>query len=124
MPPHRRGARRLRRARALHFGLAIALLAGSLSGLSDLQPPTARAATSIAQTYYTPFEAQQYIDVLRGIAGDPGCCTTSVDSTVSITSGADGNTVVYDHFEDGYEADPFNPGPGRTVYVSLGARWE
>jgi uncharacterized repeat protein (TIGR01451 family) len=90
-----------------------------VSGLGDINLRQARAATSIAQTYYTPFEAQQFIDILRGIAGDPGCCTTSVESTVSITSGADANVVVYDHFEDGYEADPFNPSQGSTLTLNL-----
>ncbi|MCB2223439.1 MAG: DUF11 domain-containing protein, partial [Actinobacteria bacterium] len=118
--PHA-GSRRLRRSRAFHAVLAILLLMGVITGLSDLSTRFARASMSIAQTYYTPFEAQQFVDVLRGISGDPGCCSTSVQSTVSVTSGAGGNIVVYDHFEDGYEEDPFDPVQGSTVTLSLDA---
>ena len=112
IPSPHAGSRIVRRTRVFHLGLSIALLLSILTDWATSIAGDAQAATSIAQTYYTPFEAQQFIDVLRGIAGDPVCCDTSVESTVSVTSGADANVVVYDHFEDGYEADPFNPVSG------------
>jgi len=116
--PHA-GSRLLRKTRLLHLGLSIALLFSIVTGLSDFETRDARASTSIAQTYYTPLESQQFIDMLRGISGDPACCDTSVESTVAITSGADGNVVVYDHFEDGYEADPFSPLQASTLTLNL-----
>ncbi|HSG79669.1 MAG TPA: SdrD B-like domain-containing protein [Acidimicrobiia bacterium] len=79
----------------------------------------AEAATSIAQVYYTPFEAQEFIGLLRSSNGNPGCCSGPVVSSVSITSGADANTVYYDHFEDGYEVDPLNPVQASTLTLSL-----
>jgi uncharacterized repeat protein (TIGR01451 family) len=116
-----RVSRRKRALIAVRLGLALTLAVGHFAGITGGSLRTAEGATAIAQTYYTPFEAQQFIDMLRTIAADPTCCDTSVESTISITSGADGNTVVYDHFEDGFEADPFNPVQGSTVTLAMDA---
>jgi hypothetical protein len=102
--------------------VAAALIAAQFVVYTQVvQESPAHAGPAIAQTYYTPFEAQEYIDILRAIAADAACCTTSVLSTISITSGANGNTVYYDHFEDGYEVDPSTPVQASTLTLSLDA---
>ena len=114
-----RRVRRIRITRALVVGLAVAANAVVFGQASN--PGTALAAPAIAQTYYTPYEAQQYIDILRTIADNVACCTTPVVSTISVTSGANGNVVYYDHFEDGYEADPLSPVQASTIVLSMDA---
>ena len=111
--------RRIRIMRAAVVGLLLA--AQVLAFEQATNPGRAEAAPAVAQTYYTPYEAQQYIDILRTIADNPACCTSPVTSTVSVTSGADGNFVYYDHFEDGYEADPLNPVQGSTLTLAMDA---
>ena len=111
--------RRIRIVRACVVGLVLAAQVVVFGQATN--PGAARAAPAVAQTYYTPYEAQQYIGILRTIADDPACCTSPVISTVSITSGANGNTVYYDHFEDGYEADPLNPVQASTLVLSMDA---
>lgn len=112
--------RRVRRIATMRAGVAVAVLLPLLAVFAATRG-TADAAPAVAQTYYTPFEAQQYIGILRTIAADPGCCTSPVLSTISLTSGADGNTVYYDHFEDGYELDPLNPVQASTLVLALDA---
>ncbi len=91
------------------------VIGGVLPGTQDV----AEATPSISQTYFTPFEAQELIDILRSILSAGGSCTGPVHSTISITSGADANTVYYDHFEDGYEVDPINPVQGSTLTMVM-----
>ncbi|MBN2114476.1 MAG: DUF11 domain-containing protein, partial [Acidimicrobiia bacterium] len=113
--------RRLAVPRAVAAVLAVTLLAGQVVGGWVLggAPPRAVAAPSISQIYFTPYEAQEYMGILRAVAGDPACCSGPLRSTISITSGAAGNTVVYDHFEDGYEVDPYNPVQASTLTLSM-----
>ena len=109
-------SRRVTRARWLRAAVAAALLAAQFVVYTQVvNQGAASAGAPIAQTYYTPFEAQEFIEILRSINGDPACCSGSVVSTVSITSGRDSNTIYYDHFEDGYEADPTTPAQASTV---------
>ena len=66
--------RRLAVPRALAAALAATLLAAQLVGgfLLSGRGPAAVASPSISQIYFTPYEAQQYMEILRGIAGEPG----------------------------------------------------
>jgi uncharacterized repeat protein (TIGR01451 family) len=115
-------SRRVTRARWLRAAVAAALLAAQFVVYTQVvNPGAASAGAPIAQTYYTPFEAQEFIDILRSIHGTPTCCSGSVVSTVSITSGRDSNTIYYDHFEDGYETDPTTPAQASTVTINLNA---
>ena len=121
-PTARARARRVTKIRWVRAFVAATLLAAQFVVYTQVvQDSPARAGPAIAQTYYTPFEAQEYIDILRSIADDNGCCSGNVISTISITSGANGNTVYYDHFEDGYEADPSTPSQGSTLTINLDA---
>ncbi len=90
-----------------------------VGGVFPGAPNVAEATPSISQTYFSPFEAQELIDILRSVGGGAGVCTGPVQSTISITSGADGNTIYYDHFEDGYEVDPINPVQGSTLILAM-----
>ena len=116
---------RTRRVRRIHISralLAVVAIAAQVAVFGQAtRPGTAQAAPAIAQTYYTPYEAQQYIGILRTIADDPACCDSPVISTISITSGADGNVVYYDHFEDGYEVDALSPVQASTLVLPMDA---
>ena len=112
-------AARLRRYRVLIALLVVVALVAVVPLLNSRD--RVGASASVSQVYYTPLEAQQLIATLRTISGDPSCCTGPVSSTISMTSGADGNTVYYDHYEDGYEPDPTNPVQGSSLTLSLDA---
>jgi hypothetical protein len=44
---------------------------------------------------------------------------TAMESVVTLTATLDGQTVVYDHWEDGYETDIFSPGQSTTTVYHL-----
>ena len=98
------------------------MVVANVTGALPSGPATpALAAPGVSQVYYTPFEAQDFLDTLREIRSVPSCCSGPIISTISITSSANGNTVVYDHFEDGYEADPSSPVQASTITISMDA---
>lgn len=80
----RERSRRIRRTRWVRaVGAFVSLLAPIVAFSTIRGGGDAAAAPAVAQTYYTPFEAQQFIGILRAIAGDPGCCDSPVISTIS-----------------------------------------
>ena len=86
-PSARSRARRIIRRRIVRAVVAGFLLAAQFVVYTQItSPERAVAGPAIAQTYYTPFEAQQLIGILRSIDGSPTCCSGSVVSNVSITS--------------------------------------
>jgi uncharacterized repeat protein (TIGR01451 family) len=50
---------------------------------------------------------------------DTGLGTAYMASIVDITVTADDQIIIYDHWEDGYEADIFNPGSGSSITGTL-----
>src|SRR5262245_36318195 len=61
---------------------------------------------------------QSFRDVLGpGCLNDPSTSTTIVE-TISLTASSNGTTVFYDHWEDGYDADPIAPAPGSSTEVT------
>jgi uncharacterized repeat protein (TIGR01451 family) len=80
--------------------------------------------------YFVPFDDfatatrpadlyQSFRDVLGpGCLNDPSTSTTIV-STISLTASSNGTTVFYDHWEDGYDADPIAPAAGSSTQRTL-----
>ncbi len=76
------------------------------------------ASSQILQTFYIPIDETHVRDVAFAINPNTGDTTHSV---VSISATANGTTVYYDHWEDGYEADPENPVQASTETFNLDA---
>ncbi len=85
-----------------------------LSGVTVVDPTS--------HQYFVPFDDRDLRDLLD--ASDV-CQPSTVPpedpvgdvivSTVSLTASSDGTTYYYDHWEDGYDADPLNPGPTTEI---------
>ena len=98
-----------RRVRATASLVALALLAPLLSTalvLGDIEPAGA-AIPLINQTLIVPLPEAQLLASFDDLSG--GDADSSVTNVVSIISTQDGAIIEYDHWEDGYEADPVNP---------------
>src|SRR5207245_5027490 len=55
------------------------------------------------QEYVVPGTENQLHDIFRALSVSVG---TKMHSVISITAGADGTVIYYDHWENGYAADP------------------
>ncbi len=69
------------------------------------------------QEYYVLGRESQIRDMFEYINEAESCAdtiTTYFKSVVTITSTQDGQKIIYDHWEDGYELDPFNPQQSST----------
>lgn len=67
-------------------------------------------------TMYVPFEDQQVSDGLESIFGPGGNFDDTV-STIDITAAADDSIIYWDHWEDGYETEIYNPAVGSSTQV-------
>lgn len=103
MDPSTRAARRRRR-------LARIALVGAIGGLLPLasnQVSTAAAPyPAPVMRGYVPLDADATRTMMHNANAAAG---TTLDFTVGITNAGAGAVMVYDHWEDGYEADPTNP---------------
>ncbi len=104
--------------------VAIVAVLGAALATSPTRSPWSAAPQLTAageQVHYLPFDAQQFLDTLIGQHGgavgvNPGGTTiqSPIRLVTSLVSSRSGNTVVVDHWEDGYDADPLNA-PGSTT---------
>ena len=80
--------------------------------------PAFPQATAFAQAsagyseYYLPGATQQVWDIFENLDNDPDLVEASgMHVVIAATASLDGTTIYYDHWEDGYDFDPDNPGP-------------
>lgn len=95
------------RRRRGSIGAAIALFASALvftvgQPITPVSPVDA-AGETIISTFYVPIFEDNAQDALFSVNGGTG---TALSSTTSITIGAEGAILYYDHWEDAYEATP------------------
>ena len=107
-------------AGALLAPLCVVALLGAALSTSARAPWTAPpelVASPGEQLHYLPFDADQFLTTLRGQRN----ASTNIDNPVrlitSIVSARAANTVVIDHWEDGFDVDPVNS-PGATTETS------
>ncbi len=112
-----------------------------LQGAGELGLAGVRVIDPDVYQYFVPFNDfpsasrsadlfQSFRDVLGpGCLGDPSTSTT-IFETISLTASSNGTTIFYDHWEDGYDADPIAPAPGSSTQVTgnilagEGALWQ
>jgi uncharacterized repeat protein (TIGR01451 family) len=117
------------------LGSAVALTAAgdppALAGPAHLVDARAGAAQEATQQmmhqYFVPFDDRDLRDLLDAsdqCQPSPSTPPTAVGdflaSNLSITASSDETDVYYDHWEDGYDADPLNPG-ATTEFGTLAA---
>ncbi len=97
--------RRVRRAPLLSGVIAMVLGGLVLPVVSPLAPvPVAHAAGEvIISTFYVPIFEDNAREALFSVNGTTGL---NLSSTTSVTVGAEGAIIYYDHWEDGYEPTP------------------
>jgi uncharacterized repeat protein (TIGR01451 family) len=75
--------------------------------------------------YFVPFDDNNLEDSFGDVLVQTGCLpggptepvTTIVRSTISLTGSSDGTQVFFDHWEDGYDADPIAPAAGSSTVI-------
>jgi uncharacterized repeat protein (TIGR01451 family) len=78
--------------------------------------PGVRVVDPTVHQYFVPFRDQDLWTLFEGKAQCNGTDIGQVlVSYVFLTSGSDGTIYYYDHWEDGYDADPLNPGTTTEV---------
>ncbi len=92
----------LMRLRAISQGIAFLAMACLASPASAL---------SVIQQFFVPMPESQIREYFLIVAPNTG---TQFDSVISLVVPTAGTTVVYDHWEDGYEVDLANPIQGTT----------
>ena len=117
------------------LGSTVALTAAgdppALAGSAPMVDARAGAAPGATQQmmhqYFVPFDDRDLRDLLDAsdqCQPSPSTPPTAVGdflaSNLSITASSDETDVYYDHWEDGYDADPLNPG-ATTVSLTLDA---
>jgi uncharacterized repeat protein (TIGR01451 family) len=68
--------------------------------------------------YFVPFDDRELWELFEGKArchGEQFQACLPLVSRIFVTAGANGTLWYYDHWEDGYDAEPLNPGPGSTT---------
>ena len=90
----------------LTAGLAVMLL--SLTS-------TAAAQVMTAQTFYVPLPEDEIQETLATL--NPQATSPTIESVTSIAIALSNTVIVYDHWEDGYEADIDNPAGGTTTEI-------
>jgi uncharacterized repeat protein (TIGR01451 family) len=87
-----------------------------LAGVSVVDPPM--------HQYYVPFYGRDLWQLLSGVnrcqRADYGDVSDTLESTIVLTASADDTQWFYDHWEDGYDEDPFSPG-STTMQGTLNA---
>ena len=105
------GARRL-------TALAIALAALAL----HITPVLAGIVTG-TQTFFLPGDATQLFEILEDMCPDPAgsnppvSAAAGMHSTIGVTASTNGTRVYYDHWEDGYDTTPTQPGATTETFV-------
>ncbi len=99
------GKAQRRRLRAAWLRLLITLV--TFTGLASLHA----RGVEIAQDFLVPMPEDQMIASFRGYEATAG---PTIDSAISIATMQVGTVIVYDHWEDGYEADLSNPTQAST----------
>jgi len=65
--------------------------------------------------YFVPFYDRDLWQLLSGVnrcqRAGYGDVSDTLESTIALTGWVDGTQWLYDHWEDGYDQDPLNPGP-------------
>lgn len=96
--------------RRLAAVLGAALILAQLGLAFD--PPAAHALPAPVLTGYVPLPAQDLANTFETI--NSAADTSTLTFIVGIANAAAGAIIVYDHWEDGYEADPTNPTQAST----------
>ena len=80
--------------------------------LPALPQATAYAQASAGYSeYYLPGATQQVWDIFSNLDNDPDLVEAQgMHVVIATTASLDGTTIYYDHWEDGYDFDPANPG--------------
>ena len=102
---------------------AIAVTAVIASNL--LIPVPAIAGCSVAggfQEYYVLGREDHIYDMFVDTdigegGGNDRVTQEAMESVVTLTATANGQIIQYDHWEDGYDADPFSPGPTTETFL-------
>ncbi len=77
---------------------------------------TNRASAQQDVLYYIPLPDQQMHDNFKALTDAANrSISNDIQSTISIVTSEDGTVIVYDHWEDGYEADINNPVQSTTL---------
>lgn len=82
-------------------------LAAVMAMLLSLMP--AGALPPVKQTFFVPFPEADFQASLKAINTSGTAVGNQIKSTISIVVPTAGTIILYDHWEDGYEADPGNP---------------
>lgn len=69
----------------------------------------AQATVPVAQTFFVPFPETDFQASLKAIDTTGTPVGNSLKTIISIVVPTAGTQIVYDHWEDGYEANPSNP---------------
>jgi len=84
-------------------------------------PVEAAANLAIAQTHYVPMSEADIQTALKAINS---ATTGNIQTVIAITATSNGTVVVYDQWEDGYEADGSNPLQASTkVWIYQNNTW-
>jgi hypothetical protein len=79
------------------------------------------APYAIAQTHYVPMAEPDIQTSLKAIST---ATTGNIQTVIAITATSNGTVVVYDQWEDGYEADITNPAQASTkIWTYNGNQW-
>lgn len=88
--------------------------------------PGVRVIDPDVYQYFVPFNDdnlyRSFSDVIDSSCLATPTASRTIDSTISMTASSPNTSIYYDHWEDGYDADPLNPAPGSTTVVTQGVR--
>lgn len=88
---------------------ALAILLGALTLGSSWDPALAQSSAGFSE-FYIPGGSDQLWGIFEDLDNDPDLVEASgIHAVIAVTTTADGTTVYYDHWEDGYDFDPLNP---------------
>ena len=110
---HGTGHGRLRRTQAL---TAVLLVLGAVVPVLGTAAPAAASVAPPVMVGFVPLRADDLIRYLAAI----GSTDEALNFTVSVTNAGNSAVMVYDHWEDGYEADLSNPTQSSTLVLGDG----
>ena len=110
----------LRPSVSFHFLSALRLFIWIAISSMSVSSIAFAATYYVAQTTYVPMSEPDVVTALKAIAGATKVSGT-IETTIAISGTAAGTSVVYDHWEDGYEADIKNPVQATTEIFTLNA---
>lgn len=84
------------------------------------------SAQEVSQVFYVPVDETHYRQLAIAVntsnsGDDSGANPDTVHTVISLSAFVDATTVIYDHWEDGYEADLTNPVQASTTTMILNA---